>query len=724
MGAKRETKTEERRPSWRHMTPLAWSRRQFLALLGGGGVRAAVGTGTPVDDRSSSVQVNLPGRHTEETCYHPAPKGHTEEYDYIVVGSGAGGGPLAANLARKGHKVLLLEAGGIDEPLNYSVPAFHGLSTEDPALSWQYFVRHYANDEQQQRDPKFTPERNGVFYPRAGTLGGCTAHSAMIIVYPHNSDWDHIAEITGDESWRPHHMRRYFERLEAYRYIDPRVLAEADQARDDDAQFWEEVFNPSPQGLLEAVADRTRSLGNRIKTRLEKLIDSDSRHGSQGWLPTNRASLSLALRDRQLLDIVKSAAKATLQHGLGPITGLLDVNHWKVAQEQREGFLRVPMATDGKNRRGTREYLIQTQKEYWNNLTIQPHTLVTKILFSEDGTHTAIGVEYRKGAHLYKADPSPRQNEDAGEQGWVRAKREVILAAGAFNTPQLLLLSGIGPREELRKLGIQSCVHLPGVGKSLQDRYEVGVISELANHFSILEGTTFTDSAADIAFHDWQRGKGLYTTNGAVLGIVKRSKPERREPDLFIFGVPGHFEGYYPGWSEIATKKYKNRFSWLILKAHTNNRGGIVTLQSNDPRDRPSINFRYFDEGTDRSGEDLASVVEGIKFVRQINTRINQTLPISREVLPGKTVQSDEDLKAFIKNNAWGHHACGTCKMGPPEDQFAVVDSGFRVYGTKNLRVVDASIFPKIPGFFIVTPIYMISEKASDVIHEDAVRQE
>src|SRR4051812_12940256 len=105
------------------------------------------------------------------------------EYEYIVVGSGAGGGPLAANLAKSGCRVLLIEAGSDPESYLYQVPCFHAYSSEEQEMSWDYFVHHYTKDEE--RDPKYRADRGGVFYPRAGTLGGCTAHNAMITMVPH-----------------------------------------------------------------------------------------------------------------------------------------------------------------------------------------------------------------------------------------------------------------------------------------------------------------------------------------------------------------------------------------------------------------------------------------------------------------------------------------------------------------------------------------------------------
>src|SRR5262245_38369726 len=369
------------------------------------------------------------------------------EPEYIVVGSGAGGGTVAARLVEYGHRVLVLEAGGDPQTLkggnpvnpngntlpdDYDVPAFHGQATENDAMKWDYFVRHYADTEQQKLDPKYVETFNnrrvdGIWYPRAGTLGGCTAHSAMIIVYPHNSDWNQLADLTGDRSWRAENMRKYFERLE----------------------------NCNHRGF-----DRL----------LHKLGLNASRHGWSGWLHTEVAEPGSALKDKALVNAILQSTKDGFREvGLpnaARIAAMEDPNDWRVVRDSEIGLRYTPLATDGHKRMGSRERLIDVARRHPDLLKIELNALTTRVLFR---ANRAIGVEYRVGERLYRAAPNASTGD--GERRQAFASREVILAGGAFNTPQLLMLSGIGPRQTLESKSIPVLVELEGVGKNLQDRY-------------------------------------------------------------------------------------------------------------------------------------------------------------------------------------------------------------------------------------------------------------
>jgi choline dehydrogenase len=247
----------------------------------------------------------------------------------------------------------------------------------------------------------------------------------------------------------------------------------------------------------------------------------------------------------------------------------------------------------------------------------------------------------------------------------------------------------------------------------------------MRRNFALLDGLTFRPPVGgeppDPGYVQWEDGKGVYTTNGALLGIIRRSRPELTSPDLFIFGLPARFTGYFPGYSR-ALAQQSDVFTWAILKAHTVNRAGSVLLRSADPRDTPDVRFRYFEEGDDAAGEDLDAVVTGIDVARSIMSALGDD--VAAEILPGPAVDTHEELRGFVRDQAWGHHASCTAAMGPASDPRAVVGSDFRVHGTRGLRVVDASVFPRIPGFFIVTAIYMAAEKASAVILADAAAQD
>ena len=593
--------------------------------------------------------------------------------EYIVIGSGAGGGPVAANLAKNGKRVLLIEAGVDAKSPNYEIPSFNAFATEDPSMCWNFYVNHYAHQGQMaksRRDSKYV-DGKGVLYPRAGTLGGCTAHNAMVTLYPDNQDWDDIVQLTGDSSWSPDAMRDYYRRVENKRYGT-------------------------------------------------SLTDGFERRGDKGWLSVEQNSFKFLLEDLVSTDhklnrilLAACGAKEVNPFDVGLyLANIHDPNDWSYVRTKLDGVFNIPKATLNGTRNGTRELLLNTAAQYPTNLTIKTGAYVTRILLDE--TKRAVGVEYLESSHVYRADPSAAAHLGAGAvYRRVKASKEVILAGGAFNSPQLLMLSGIGPEEQLKRHGIPVRVNLPGVGQNLQDRYEVGVVSELKTPFEFLDNCTFgADNDPCLADYKNHPTSSTYSSNGPMVSVIRRSDPSMASPDVVVFALPGRFRGYYPNWSkDVMTGNY---LTWAVLKGHTKNRSGTVSLRSADPLDTPEINFNYFNDGSD---EDLNAILKGIEAARDMNGNDLLKSIIAREVVPA--VDGDE-LKDFVRRETWGHHASCTNKMGGATDEMAVLDSKFRVRGTKGLRVVDASVFPRVPGLFIVVPIYMIAEKASDDILKEA----
>ena len=576
-------------------------------------------------------------------------------YEYIVVGSGPGGGPLAANLARAGHSVLLIEAGD-DQGNNPNATTSFAWTqaTEDPKMAWDFFVNHTDNAAEQNQylhttwrkpdgsyyvglSPPAGSKRLGVWYPRAGTLGGCAMHNAASATLPNDADWDYIAQITGDNSWKANNMRKYFVKLENNLYLP----------------------NPTPG------------------------------HGFGGWLNISQTDPSWAETASDARTMALLAVNAT---GGSPsqVISLLkrDLNSNAANRDQTTGVFGALSHTDTTGVRSSPNNYIKSTIAAQYPLKLQLNSLVTKILFSKSGPGnkpTAIGVEYLQGQAMYSADP--RYNPSAsGTLGRAYASKEVIISGGTFNSPQILKLSGIGPAAELRKFGIPVLVDLPGVGTNLGDNQEGNLLTLAARPFVGFAG---------------------------IFDLLLKSSVAAAVRDVFMFCGSLSFEGFWPGWP---TDYGPSQYECAIVKMNPRNQAGTVLLKSANPRDTPVINLQLWGSNADK---DLQAMLEAVKFARGMLKNAPSDLQPFNELhpCPGTTGScTDAQQKQYLKLQVYSHHASSTCAIGGDNDRLAVLDSKFRVRGVNNLRVVDASAHPRVPGAFPVLPTFMISEKAADVI--------
>jgi choline dehydrogenase len=324
------------------------------------------------------------------------------------------------------------------------------------------------------------------------------------------------------------------------------------------------------------------------------------------------------------------------------------------------------------------------------NLRVETHAHTTAIRF--EGTRAA-GVEYR-------------QNGTVKE---VRAAREVVLSAGALQTPQLLQLSGVGPGAFLQSMGIPVVTHLPGVGENLQDHLQFRLMYKVAKPITTNDQLSSLSGRLGIGLK-WL----LFRTGPLSIGINQgglftRVLPESKTPDIqFHFAtLSADMAGGKPhAWSGCT-------FSVCQLRPESR---GTVMIKSRDPLEPPAMQPRYLTREAD-----CRCAVEAIKFARRLAAAPALQEYIAAEYRPGPDALSDEDLLEFARNHgATIFHPSGTCKMG--SDDMAVVDERLRVHGVPGLRVVDCSVMPTLISGNTHAPVVMIAEKAADMIREDAKR--
>ena len=329
------------------------------------------------------------------------------------------------------------------------------------------------------------------------------------------------------------------------------------------------------------------------------------------------------------------------------------------------------------------------------NLTVITHAQTTRILTEDNsGVKRAVGVEYRHG----------------NETKQIKASREVLLCAGALQSPQILMLSGIGPAGELEKHNIAVVHDLPGVGENLHDHIDVVQVvnaPKLSDSFGVSLGGLWR---ALKGIFEWRKHRtGMLTTNFAEAGGFIKTSPEEKNPDLQLHFVIGKLvdHGRKP--------TFGHGFSSHICLLQPKSRGNLK-LASSDPMAAPLINPNFLTDP-----QDMRRMVQGFKQMRTILSQPALAGLQGQELAATAEAKTDEQIEAVIRN--FGdtiYHPVGTCRMGPLEGPNAhplnVVDSELRVHGMQGLRVVDASIMPRIVSGNTNAPVVMIAEKAADMI--------
>lgn len=324
------------------------------------------------------------------------------------------------------------------------------------------------------------------------------------------------------------------------------------------------------------------------------------------------------------------------------------------------------------------------------NLTVVTGAHASSILL--EGKH-ARGVAYLKD----------------GKRHEVHAAREVILSGGAINSPQLLLLSGIGPKQELARHGIPLAHELPGVGQNLQDHLDVLLVQRCTAPVSLgISWRNLLPQAGHLLNYLWRR-RGPFTTNSAEGGGFVKSRPDLAAPDLQLHFTPAHLDGHGRSLRHVKATMLGHGYALHVCELRPRSRGRIG-LHSADPAAHALIEPAYLSHP-----DDLDNMVRGVRAARAILAQPAFDALRGEEISPGAQVQSDDEIRDFIRRKAETiYHPVGTCKMG--HDDMAVVDDTLAVRGMQGLRVVDASIMPTLIGGNTNAPTVVIAEKAADMM--------
>jgi choline dehydrogenase len=403
---------------------------------------------------------------------------------------------------------------------------------------------------------------------------------------------------------------------------------------------------------------------------------SDGYHGVDG--PLNVSDY------RPRWDLVDSFVRAAEEAGLR--------RNYDLNGERQDGIGYHQYTTRGGQRWSvTQGYLRQARRR--SNLRIETRAHATRILW--DGPR-ASGVEYRTPQGLRKAE----------------ARREIVLSAGAIGSPQLLQLSGIGPGESLRDLGIPVVVESPRVGSNLQDHFQLGVDLKCKEAATLNDISASKVRTAAVTLHWLLTRGGPLSGNGIYAGGYLKTDPRLENPDIAINLLLWTVDQDASSGSAIATHQFSG-FTISTILQRPDSRGEVMA-KSPDPDQPPKIKYNF--PGSDR---DVEALIAGVRIARRIAAQPSLSRYVGSEMAPGSDVTNNAALAHdALSRVASAFHVVGTCQMGPSDR--AVVDPRLRVHGADRLRVVDASVMPSIVAANTNAPTIMIAEKASEMILEDA----